>query len=279
MPLVTMKSILDKAREGRYAVLATNMLSLEMLLGGIEAAEELNSPLILQLAPVQFDTTPLAIFGPMMINAAKTSTVPIAVHLDHGTKISDIYEAIDLGFTSVMFDGSSLDMSKNAEITKEITIYAHAKNVTVEAEIGYIGNEGDYLVRGEGKYLMTKPEDALSFIEQTNCDALAVAIGNAHGLYTSRPNLQFELLSNINDVSKVPLVLHGGSGTDADDLRLCVQNGINKVNLASEIHYEYVREAKTNSYSNYPQMSRNLINAAKKTVMKYINILGSTNKA
>ncbi len=279
MPLVSMKSILDKAKSDSYAVLATNMLSLEMILGGIAAAEDLSAPLILQLAPVQFNTTPLEIFGPLMINAAKKSSVPIAVHLDHGTKMTDIYKAIELGFTSVMFDGSSLSMEENSKITKQISNYAHLHGVTVEAEIGYIGNENEKYDTSEEKYRMTQPEDVVDFVNKTNCDALAVAIGNAHGLYTDRPNLQFNLLSNINKVSTIPLVLHGGSGTDSEDLKLCVKNGINKVNLASEIHHDYVKQANNQVFKDYPDMSMKLIEITKQTVGKYIKVLGSAGKA
>lgn len=279
MPLVSMKSILDNARLNNYAVLATNMLSFEMILGGIKAAEDLNSPLILQLAPVQFDTSPLDIFGPLMITAAKNAKAPIAVHLDHGFDKNDIFKAIDLGFTSVMFDGSSLSLEENKNFTKEIADYAHKKGITVEAEIGYIGNEGDDVDTNNEKYRMTQPQDVIDFVNKTNCDALAVAIGNAHGIYTDRPNLQFDLLNDINQVSRVPLVLHGGSGTEASDLSRCVANGINKVNLASEIHYEYVRKVNESSFQNYPNMSKELINLTKNTVSKYMKILGSEGKA
>lgn len=279
MPLVTMKSILDKARENHYAVLATNMLSLEMVLGGIQAAEQLNSPLILQLAPVQFNTTPLDVFGPLMVSAAKMATVPIAVHLDHGTKKEDIFRAIDLGFTSVMFDGSSLSLLKNIEITREITEYAHNLGITVEAEIGYVGNEDEDVDTNIDKYRMTQPSDVVEFVNSTNCDALAVAIGNAHGLYTSRPNLQFDLLYSINTVSEVPLVLHGGSGTQPNDLEKCVLNGICKVNLASEIHFDYVKKANDSQSKNYLELSKKLTEATQKKVSKYINILGSKGRA
>lgn len=279
MPLVTMKSILDKARKQKYAVLATNMLSLEMIMGGIAAAEELQSPLILQLAPVQFVTSPLALFGPLMIQAAINSCVPIAVHLDHGNDKKDILKAIELGFTSVMYDGSSLDINDNVSITKEITKYAHKYGVTVEAELGYVGNENDHINRLEGKYLLTQPEDVVNFEKGTKCDALAIAIGNSHGLYTDRPNLQFHLLKKINKVSEIPLVLHGGSGTNPDDLKLCVLNGINKVNLASEIHFNYINIINQKTFTSYPEFSKELIEYTKQTVSKYIKILGSAGKA
>lgn len=279
MPLVSMKSILDKARERKYAVLATNMLSLEMILGGVAAAEEMNSPLILQLAPVQFETSPLLIFGPLMVQAAKNAKVPIAVHLDHGYNLEDIYQAIDLGFTSVMFDGSSLSIEDNMMITKKITDYAHKYGVTVEAELGYVGGEGEYFNQIGGNYRLTQPEDVVSFVSNTNCDALAIAIGNSHGLYTSRPNLQFDLLKNIKSVSNVPLVLHGGSGTDPLDLKHCVTEGINKVNLASEIHYNYIKTVNSKNFIDYPEFSKELINYTKNIVSNYMVILGSAGKA
>ena len=279
MPLVSMKSILDKARERKYAVLATNMLSLEMILGGVAAAEEMNSPLILQLAPVQFKTSPISVFGPLMVQAAKNAKVPIAVHLDHGYDLKDIYLAIDLGFTSVMFDGSSLNIEENIAVTKKITDYAHKFGVTVEAELGYVGNEGDYYNQLDGKYKLTQPEDVINFVNNTNCDALAIAIGNSHGLYTSRPNLQFQLLQDIKNVSNVPLVLHGGSGTDPMDLKKCVSEGINKVNLASEIHYNYIQAVNSKNFLDYPEFSKDLINYTKTIVSNYMSILGSAGKA
>jgi len=279
MSLVSMKAILQKAREENYAVLATNLLNLEMLLGGIKAAELCESPLILQLAPVQFTTSPLHIFGPILIQAARNASVPVAVHLDHGFEMQHIIDSIDLGFTSVMFDGSSLEYEENIELTRQVVEYAKKYNVTVEAELGYVGTEGYIVDHSIKKYYMTQPDSAENFIVETGCDALAVAIGNAHGLYRDQPKLDFKLLAEIRNRTSIPLVLHGGSGTSEKDLQKCVELGICKVNLASDIQIAYMNSIIETKTDDFLVLSRAMIESTRNVVSRYMKILNSVGKA
>jgi len=282
MPLVNMIDLLKDGKKNKYAVLATNLLTYEMLCGGIKAAEENNSPVILQLAPVQFSVAPLEILGPMMVYLAKKAKVPVAVHLDHGFDFDQIKQAIDIGFTSVMIDASAYPYEENIRITKEVVDYAHLKGVYVEAELGHVGNEGEGNEEEEihqHEDFLTRPEQAKDFVAQTNCDALAVAIGNAHGLYKSAPKLDFERLKAINELVDIPLVLHGGSGTSETDFQKAVNNGITKVNLASSIHKAYVESIVSSTSTNFIETINQLKDATNKVVKDHMNILGSIQKA
>lgn len=236
-----MKALLEHARSHRYGVLACNLLSYDMLLGGIAAAEESDAPLILQLAPVQFDTSPLEYLGPIMVDLAKKSTAPIVVHLDHGFDLEEIKKAIEIGFSSVMIDASSYELEDNIRYTRRVVDLAHASGVDVEAEIGSIGNEtSDGSELRETPSDLTDPAMAVQFVDRTGCDTLAVAIGNAHGLHRTAPKLDIDRLSEIDARIDIPLVLHGGSGTSDKDFKRCIKNGITKINIASTIHRTYV---------------------------------------
>jgi len=231
MSLVTMKTLLEDARSAGIGIGAFNVGNLEMVKGAVQAAEELNTPIILQIAQVRLGHSPLGYIGPMMVQAAREAKVDIAVHLDHGMTADVLRKALELGFTSIMFDGSGYPLEENICRTREAAGFAARYGATVEAELGRVGgSEGD----GAGhESLYTDPEEAVCFCELTGADALAVAIGNAHGHYKSAPNLAFDVLEQIRNRVKVPLVLHGGSGiTDADFQKL-IRTGITKVNIAT----------------------------------------------
>lgn len=231
MSLVTMKSLLESARAAGIGIGAFNVGNLEMVKGAVQAAEELNTPIILQIAQVRLGHSPLGYIGPMMVQAAREANVDIAVHLDHGMTEDVICKALELGFTSVMFDGSGYPLEENIRRTRAVVDMASRCGATVEAELGRVGgSEGD----GAGhEALYTDPEEAVRFCEATGADALAVAIGNAHGHYKSAPRLAFDVLEQIRKRVDVPLVLHGGSGiTDADFQKL-IRSGITKVNIAT----------------------------------------------
>lgn len=277
MPLVSMKSILLDAQKEKYGVIAANLLTFEMIRGGIKAAEDNHSPLILQLAPVQFNTAPLEFIGPLLVSMAKAAKVPVAVHLDHGFNLDEIKLAIKLGFSSVMVDASKYSFDENVEITKEVVRYAKEYNVTVEAELGYMGGgEGEY--GSESGYVLTSVEEARTFVERTGCDCLAVAIGNAHGLRKIQPMLDFERLEEINHHVTVPLVLHGGSGTSDEDFKRCIKNGITKINLASIIHKHYL-EAMALADEDYVKSIGQLEDAVYKSLSYYMNVFGSKDRA
>ena len=231
MPLVKMTELFAPHDNTTFAVGAFNVSNLEMAWGAIQAAEELNTPLILQIAEGRLRYSPLDLLGPVMLSAAKKSSVPAAVHLDHGSTLETIKLALSLGFTSVMFDGSKYPLEENINRTREVVELAHSKGAAVEAEIGRVGGaEGDYK---SVDVLVTSVDEAKKFAEATGVDALAVAIGTAHGNYTVKPQLRIDRLKEIFDAVKTPLVLHGGTGLTADDFRNCIANGIKKINIAT----------------------------------------------
>ena len=231
MPLVNMKDLLNDAQKGNYAVGSFSVANMEMVLGIIRAAEETKSPIILQIAEVRLNHSPLALIGPMMIAAAKNARVPVAVHLDHGTTIECIGHALRLGFTSVMFDGSHLPLEENIEKTKEVISLAKGYGAAVEAEIGCVGGSEDGSV--DIAMRCTSPDQAKIFYERTGVDALAIAIGNAHGFYKEAPQLRFDILDKVAQTVDVPLVLHGGTGISEEDFIRCHQHGIKKINIAT----------------------------------------------
>ena len=231
MSLVTMSKLLCDARSAGVGIGAFNVGNLEMVKGAVQAAEETNTPIILQIAQVRLGHSPLGYIGPMMVQAAREAKVEIAVHLDHGLTLDVIRKALELGFTSVMFDGSGYPLSENICRTREVAGLAARYGATVEAELGRVGGSED---GGAGHAaLCTDPEEAVRFCEMTGVDALAVAIGNAHGHYKNAPQLAFDVLETIRRCVEVPLVLHGGSGLTDEEFRRLIRSGITKVNIAT----------------------------------------------
>lgn len=231
MPLVTMRNLLDYAESRKIAVGAFSVGNMEMVMGAVRAAEELNSPIILQIAEKRLKNSPLELMAPMMISAAKNANVDIAVHLDHGLTLGCIDRALEYGFTSVMLDASLLPYEENIKTTIEVVAKAAAYGATVEAELGVVGgNEGDSAVHN---ITCTDSLVAKDYCEKTGIDALAVAIGNAHGNYPVLPELRFDILEEIYKLTDIPLVLHGGTGITDDMFRRAVSLGIRKINIAT----------------------------------------------
>ena len=193
--LVNMSKLLADAQKGNYAVGSFSVANMEMVLGVLKAAKELNAPVILQIAEVRLKQSPLEVIGPLMVAAAKSADTPVAVHFDHGKTIEKITQALELGFTSVMFDGSHLPLDENINVTKEVIGIAKKYNADVEAEIGCVGGSED----GSEDIAIncTKPCDAVKFENETGVDALAIAIGNAHGNYKSTPKLRFDIIEEV----------------------------------------------------------------------------------
>lgn len=231
MALVTMKSLLEQAKKNHRGIGAFSVGNMEMVKGAVEAAEELNTPIILQIAEVRLNHSPLALMGPMMVQAAKEAKVEIAVHLDHGLTMEVVQKALDYGFTSVMFDSSTYPFEENIERTREVVRLAEKYGATTEAELGLVGGSEDGSC--DHGIRCTNPDDAKLFCERTGIDALAVAIGNAHGNYPVAPKLAFDVLEEIHKKTEVPLVLHGGSGITDDDFQKAISLGIVKVNIAT----------------------------------------------
>ena len=231
MALVTMKSLLEQAKKNHRGIGAFSVGNMEMVKGAVQAAEELNTPIILQIAEVRLNHSPLALMGPMMVQAAKEAKVEIAVHLDHGLTMEVVQKALDYGFTSVMFDSSTYPFEENIERTREVVRLAEKYGATTEAELGLVGGSEDGSC--DHGIRCTNPDDAKLFCERTGIDALAVAIGNAHGNYPVAPQLAFDVLEEIHKKTEVPLVLHGGSGITDEDFQKAISLGIVKVNIAT----------------------------------------------
>jgi len=228
--LTDMKSILIDAKKRKYGVAAPNAWNEDSIKAAILAAEQEKSPLILALYPVMAD---IFEFGKIAIELAQKSLVPVAVHLDHGQELEHVVKAIRAGFTSVMVDRSTLLFGENVEAVKEIVRFAHSVGVTVEAELGHVGQGCDYTeTKDEG---LTDPNEAIKFVEMTGVDCLAVAVGTSHGVYKGKPELQFDLLQKLNNMVDVPLVLHGCSGTGDDNLKKTIGYGITKLNLYTDL--------------------------------------------
>ncbi len=232
--LVTLEEILKDAEQKKYGVGLFNMLNLEMARGIIDAAEEEKSPLILGVAEVHLPYIPFEYASEIMLSIAKKAKVPVCLHFDHGTDYNKILKAMSAGFTSVMYDGSALPYEVNIANTKEISKVAHALGISVEAELGHVGGaEGGGDDGAEAMY--TEVDKVNDFIDRADIDALAVAIGTAHGQYKKAPVLDISRLADIYKISKKPLVLHGGSGLSDKNFRDSINNGIRKVNICTEM--------------------------------------------
>ena len=231
MALVKMKQLLLQTQKENRGCGAFSVGNMEMVKGAIRAAEELNTPIILQIAEVRLKHSPLHLMGPMMVQAAKEAKVDVAVHLDHGLTMPVVEKALELGFTSVMLDASTLPFEENMERVKQVVRLAAGYGATVEAELGLVGGSEDGST--DHGIRCTDPEDAAIYARETGIDALAVAIGNAHGNYPVAPHLAFDVLEEIHQRVDIPLVLHGGSGITDRDFQRAISLGIRKVNIAT----------------------------------------------
>ena len=274
-----MKQLLEAADKKGVAVGAFSVGNMEMVMGAVKAAEELNTPIILQIAEVRLKNSPLELMGPMMIAAAKNAKVDIAVHLDHGLKFETVKKALELGFTSVMFDGSLLPLDENIKQVHAVVAEAYKYGATVEAELGVVGGN-----EGEGKkheILCTDPDDAVKFCEQTGVDALAIAIGNAHGNYPVSPELRFDVLEEINKRVNIPLVLHGGTGISDEQFQHAIKLGIRKVNIATASFDHLAKYAKDycdgKEKANYFELSAAEVEGVYQNVKRHIKVFNFIN--
>ncbi len=278
--LVTLEEILKDAEEKKYGVGLFNMLNLEMARGIIEAAEKERSPLILGVAEVHLPYIPFEYASLIMTKIARDTDIPVCLHFDHGTDYSKILSAIKAGFTSVMYDGSALPYEENIRNTREISRVAHALGCSVEAELGHVGGaEGGADDGHEAQY--TNVDQVNDFIRRADIDALAVAIGTAHGQYKSKPKLDIGRLKDIYNISEKPLVLHGGSGLSDDDFKNTIANGIRKVNICTEMciaaHKAYTVALEQNTgFEIALEVARNTVT---EVVREKMRLFGSSNKA
>lgn len=276
--LVNLNEVLKKAQKGKYAVGLFNTTDTDMLQAVIEAAEESNSPVILGTAEVLLPYGELKLIAPSVIAAAKRANVPVVVHYDHGLTFDRCIEALKLGFSSIMFDGSAKLYEQNIAETREMVKIAHAFGATVEGEIGHVGEAAkeDNLLTD----MYTTPEEAKAYLEATGVDALAVAIGSAHGVYKKKPMLNIERLKEISGAVKVPLVLHGGSGLSDDDFKNTIRNGIAKVNIFTDLCLAGESAMKDGEEKKLGYLeTRNLkVEYIKEAVKHKMSLFGSVNK-
>ena len=278
MSLVTLNELLKRAEEQKIAIGAFSVGNMEMVLGAVKAAEKSNTPIIIQIAEVRLKTSPLEIIGPMMVAAAKNSPIDICVHLDHGLNYETVEKSLEIGFSSVMLDGSLLSFEDNISLTKKVVEKARQYGASVEAELGVVGgNEGG----GKAHTIQcTDPKAAKAFFEQTNVDALAVAIGNAHGHYKVTPELRLDILKDIHQTTPVPLVLHGGSGITPETFQECIRNGIRKINIATASFDAVVnasRQTALNEGANYFILSESISDAVCENIQNHIKIFNMQN--
>lgn len=240
--LVTMKDILRMAQARDCAVGSFNTPNLESIQAVLGAAQELNVPVIIMHAQCHEDIIPLDVIGPIMLSMADKASVPVCVHLDHGETLPYLQRALELGFTSIMYDGSTLPYEENVSNTCVAVAMARRTGASVEAEIGTLGKRemgaGHADDTPAPEEIYTNPEDARRFVEATGIDALACAFGTAHGLYLKAPRLDFGVLDGVRKVVDLPLVMHGGSGVSEEDYRTAISKGIRKIN-----YYTYMAKA------------------------------------
>ena len=249
--LATLNDVMKIAEEKKIAVGSFNTPNLEALQAVIEAAEELDLPVIIQFAQCHEPWIPLAMIGPIMVNAAKKSKVPVCVHLDHGETLEYLQQALDMGFTSIMYDGSTLSYEENLENTKRAVAMATKTGASVEAELGSMGRResgaGDNSGENDDTKIYTDPHQAKVFVEETGIDALACSFGTTHGIYLTQPKLDFDVVKNVCALTEqIPIVMHGGSGVSREDYRKAIEAGTRKVN-----YFTYMDKSGGNAVAEY----------------------------
>lgn len=282
MPLVTTKEMLLKAQKGHYAIGAFNVENMEMVQAVIEAATELNAPVIMQTTPSTVKYAGLPMYYANGAARAGMAPIPAAMHLDHGNSFELAMQALRVGYTSIMIDGSHYSFEENIALTKAVADACNPSDIPVEAELGMVGGKEDDLETEIDT--CTDPDQALEFVQRTGISSLAVAIGTAHGVYVKEPKLDVERLSQIRAKVDIPLVLHGASGLTDEAVQECIRRGICKVNFATELRIAYTDAVKkllaekpeTFDPKAYGKVGRE---AVKQLVMNRIRVCGSDGKA
>ncbi|MCR1899421.1 ketose-bisphosphate aldolase [Irregularibacter muris] len=283
--LISGKEMLDVAKKSHFAVPAFNAGSGQLLTAVIEACEEEKSPFMMAIHPDELAFLRDSFISQVLYECQHTK-VPVAIHLDHGATLEQVIHAIQLGFTSVMIDSSHLPFEENVAITKKVVEIAHAVGVSVEAELGTIGDAGNTVEGGSNEIIYTDPEKAKEFVKRTNIDSLAIAIGTAHGLYPKdmTPELRLDILEEITKVVDIPLVLHGGSNNPDEEIAKSVELGISKINISSDIKISFtnkLREILDNGNLEIREPNvifPDCIKEAKKTSLEKIKLFKSDNK-
>lgn len=268
--LQNLKQLLTYAENNQSAIGSFNFTSLETIVSVIKVAEELNYPVILSHAPVHDQLYNIDTIAPVAMMLAAKSTAMICIHLDHGTDVNYIKKAIDMGFTSVMYDGSSLPFDENVKNTIEVVKYAHSKNVSVEAELGRImsnGLEGSHEVPGVKSDYYTDPEEALKFVKLTNVDCLAISFGTVHGEYITEPKLNVELIKKVRKITNgIPIVMHGGSGISDIDYARVIDAGVRKINYYTYMQIAGYKAVKSCIDQNQTKYYHDIVTVGKKGI-------------
>lgn len=284
MDIISTKEMLLRAKRGNYAVPAFNIHNMETMQGVLEAAWQMKSPVIIATTPGTVNYAGMDFLVSMAKAGAKRYNIPIALHLDHCEEVEFIERCIYAGYKSVMIDASRRPLDENILVTKKIVDFAHIHDVTVEAELGKIGGNEDEMAVDEKDAAFTNPELAAKFVENTNVDSLAIAIGTAHGVYKKEPKLDFDRLIEIRNKVEVPLVLHGASGVPTDSVIKAVELGICKINIATELKIPFSQEIKAFFQKNPNESDpRKYLTPGKEAVtkvaMEKIKACGSMNRA
>lgn len=282
--LVTGNELLLQAQKNKYAIGAFNVNNMEIIQAIISAAEELNSPVILQASQGGIKYAGIDYIAGLGKIAGRNANVPVALHLDHGTDFDQVMLCLRHGFTSVMIDGSRFPLKENIEFTKRVVDIAHAVGVSVEAELGKIGGTEDHITVDEREATMTDPEEARIFVEETGVDSLAIAVGTAHGVYRGEPKIDFDRIKAIRELVDVPLVLHGSSGVPEESLRRAISLGISKINIDTDVRATFAKRVKEFLLENPDEIDPRKIlgparKAMKEAIKKKIEIFGSVDKA
>ena len=282
--LVTSKELLLDAQKNNYAVGAFNVENMEMVMAVLAAAEEKQSPVIMQTTPGTVKYAGLDYFLANVRAAAERSRIPVVMHLDHGNSFELAMQAYRLGYTSIMIDGSKLPFEENIALTKAVTDATHPGNVPVEGELGKVGGKEDDLDNGDEENPYTDPQEAKEFVEKTKVDSLAVGVGTSHGVYKGTPKVNMEVLSQIKEAVDVPLVLHGTSGVPDEQVAECVKRGICKVNYATDLRIAFTKGVKAFMSENPDEFDPKKYDAwgmeeVKQYVMQKMEVLGSVGKA
>lgn len=268
----------NKAQEGGYAIPHFNVWNAEMLMGVIDAAEEAKAPIIISFGTGFTGNTSFEDFSHMMVSMAKKATVPVITHWDHGRSMEIVQNAYNHGMNSVMRDASAYDLEENIRLTKEVVDYFHPLGIPVEAELGHVGNETIY-EEALASYQYTDPSQAAEFVERTGCDSLAVAIGNQHGVYSSEPKLNFDVIEKVRAAVSVPLVLHGASGIGDEDIKKAISLGISKINIHTELCQAAMEAVVKNQNEPFLKLEREVREAVKQRALEKIRLFGTYGKA
>lgn len=282
--LANLNDVLIPARKGKYAVGLFNAVNLELARGVIAAAEELQAPVIIGTAEILFPYGPLEELSYLLLPMAKKATVPVVLHLDHGLNEETCKKALELGFSSIMYDCSTDSYEMNIKKVKEMADLAHSYGASIEAELGHVGdNEGsaegsDHLADPSQFY--TQPQQAKEFIQLTKADALAIAVGTAHGAYKLPPKLDFERIKEIAKTIDVPLVLHGGSGLSDADFSKAIECGISKVNIFTDTNLAGAKAAASTYQEGMglTDLVEPTVEAVKQEVIRKMRLFGSNGK-